>query len=103
MIAALVPEELLLSPEDRILPGEVKKAYTYSQKTSCLKDFQKICESAKDPKSPDYKKKNKALYEFYLDVPAKALQLYKKRKTHDGFAGTRLHQQGLLAPARTTA
>ncbi|HET9028276.1 MAG TPA: AIPR family protein [Trueperaceae bacterium] len=87
--AALVPEELLLSPEERGRPGEVNKAYTYSQKTRCLKDFQKIFESAKDPKSPDHKK-NKALYEFYLDVPAQALQLYNKWKTHGGFVGTRI-------------
>lgn len=89
VIAALVPEELLLSPDERGRPGEVNKAYTYSQKTKCLRDFQKIYTSAKDPSSSDHEK-NLALYQFYLDVPAQALQLYAKWKTHDGFFGTRL-------------
>lgn len=89
VIAALVPEELLVDPEDKGRPGEVNKAYTYSQKTRCLRDFQRIYTSAKDPESPDHEK-NLALYQYYLDVPAQALELYDKWKAHDGFLGTRL-------------
>lgn len=87
--AALAPEELLLPPGERNRPGEVNKAYTYSQKAKCLRDFQRIYTSAKDPDSPDHAR-NSALYQFYLDVPAQALELYAKWKTHDGFTGTRL-------------
>lgn len=89
VIAALVPEELLVPKEQRGRPGEVNKAYTYSQKTRCLRDFQRIYKSAKDSNDPDHVR-NTALYQFYLDVPAQALELYAKWKNHQGFVGTRL-------------
>src|SRR5690606_15023169 len=85
----LVPEELLVPADQRGRPGEVNKAYTYSQKTRCLRDFQRIFKGAKDSTDPDHVR-NKALYQFYLDVPAQALELYGKWKKHQGFVGTRI-------------
>jgi len=83
VIAALVPEELYCKP------GEFNKVYTYSMKTKCLKEFQEIYKRAHDKNDPDHKE-NKALYEFYLDIAAQALQLYEKWKAHQGFYGTQL-------------
>ena len=59
------------------------KVFTYSQKTRCLKLFQKI-EEEKD--SSGYKD----LYKFFLDIAGPAWELYLKWKSHQGFKGTRL-------------
>ena len=83
LIAALIPEELWH-------PGrKFNKVYTYSMKTKCLREFQHIYESAKEPSADDHEHNSK-LYRFYLDVPAQALKLYEKWKTHSGFEGTRI-------------
>jgi AIPR protein len=60
------------------------RTFTYSQKTRCLKLFQKIQEE-KD--SQGYRD----LYQFFLDVAGPAWKLYLGWKQHQGFRGTRLH------------
>ena len=82
VIAALVPEELSMK-------SEFNKVYTYSQKTRCLKEFQRIYVGAHNPEDSQYEGYKK-LYQFYLDVPAQAEELYNKWKTHQGFIGTGL-------------
>lgn len=59
------------------------KTFTYSQKTRCLKLYQRI-EEEKD--KPHYKE----IYEFMLDMAGEAWTLYVKWKSHQGFKGTRL-------------
>lgn len=83
VIAALVPEELWHRS------GEVNKVYTYSMKTKCLKDFQEIYKKAKDPSDKEHTK-YRDLYQFYLDMPAQALELYEHWRSHQGFSGTKL-------------
>jgi hypothetical protein len=89
VIAALLPEELWYKP------GEISKVYTYSNKATCLKDFQKIYEGAKDPKNPKHRELAE-VYRFYLEIAAEAHALYEKWKRHQGFQGT-----GLRAIIRT--
>lgn len=60
------------------------KTFTYSQKTRCLKLFQKIEE---EKSSIGYQE----LYQFFLDMVGPAWTLYQLWKTHQGFSGTRLH------------
>lgn len=86
VITALVPAEIWPKEKERDDP---KKVFTYSMKAKCLKDFQNIHSSAKDPKA-DQHKQAKELYEFYLDIAPTAHLLYEKWKKHPGFAGTGL-------------
>lgn len=60
------------------------KTFTYSQKTRCLKLYQKIEE---EKTAAGYRD----LYQFFLDMAGPAWKLYQKWKTHQGFKGTRLH------------
>lgn len=60
------------------------KTFTYSQKTRCLKLFQKIEE---EKLSPEYE----AIYKFFLNMAGPAWELYQTWKCHQGFKGTRLH------------
>jgi hypothetical protein len=83
VITALIPEELWPKA------GEMKKVYSYSQKTKCLRDFQEVYRKAKDLSDPEHKKYRR-LYQFYLDIAAQAYDLYETWKSHQGFAGTRL-------------
>lgn len=85
VIAALIPEELWLKS------GDMNKVYTYSMKTKCLKDFQNVYKKAQNKEDPDHIKYLE-LYQFYLDIAAEAYVLYNKWKTHQGFAGTRIHK-----------
>jgi hypothetical protein len=64
-------------------PDLKNKAFTYSQKTRCLKLFQKVVENQDQP---PYKE----LYRFLLDVAPAAWELYERWKKHSGFYGTRL-------------
>lgn len=60
------------------------KTFTYSQKTRCLKLFQKIEE---EKTFAAYRE----LYEFFLDMSGPAWNLYQEWKKHQGFKGSRLH------------
>ena len=84
VIAALVPEELWVKP------GEFSKVYTYSEKTTCLKDYQTIYEVAHNGTNPAEREKFLRLYKFYLDVVGQAYSLYETWKSHEGFKGTAL-------------
>lgn len=86
VITALVPAEIWPKNGEKASPNKV---YTYSMKTKCLKDFQKIFIAAKDPKAEDHKLYSE-LYKFYLDVAGDAWDLYEKWKAHPKFKGTRL-------------
>jgi hypothetical protein len=83
VIAALLPESLWYKS------GEPSKVYTYTNKATCLKEFELIHDVAKDPEHPDHKKLAE-VYEFYLGISAEAYQLYEKWKAHQGFKGTGL-------------
>jgi hypothetical protein len=87
VITALTPDELWMGSGE---PGTPNKAYTYSAKAKCLRDFQKVYVSAHDPKAEDHVRAAE-LYQFYLDIAAQAIELYERWKMHQGFAGTRLH------------
>lgn len=74
---ALMPHELLNK-----LDGTDSKVFTYSQKTRCLKLFQKIYDE-KDGDMQD-------VYAYFLDIAGPAWNIYQKWKSHSGFKGTRL-------------
>jgi hypothetical protein len=78
VIFALMPEELV----DSLDVGD-GKVFTYSQKTRCLKLFQKIVDRKDDP---DVSK----AYRYFLDIAGDAWLLYEKWKCHPGFKGTRI-------------
>ena len=59
------------------------KTFTYSQKTRCLKLFQKIEEEKNSEGYSD-------LYLFFLDLVGPAWKLYLKWKSHPGFQGSGL-------------
>jgi hypothetical protein len=61
------------------------KAFTYSQKTRCLKMFQRIVENKEAIPQ-------KELYEFCLDVVGQAWALYQEWKSSQAFYGTRLRK-----------
>jgi hypothetical protein len=84
VLAALTPAELWPNEDEKDNPN---KAFTYSQRTQCLKLFERIFRKAKDPSDPENGKHSK-LYQFYLDAAPQALDLYHKWKTHQGFQGT---------------
>jgi hypothetical protein len=79
VIAALLPPELWWKQ------GECNKAYTYSAKATCLKDFRKIHDGSQAG-ALDLK----AVYAYYLDVAPVAWLTYKRWKSHQGFQGTGL-------------
>lgn len=84
VITALIPASLWPKSGETDNPNKV---YTYSMKAKCLKEFQDIHRKAHDRKHEEYESSN-ALYQFYLDIAPQALELYKKWKAHQGFAGT---------------
>jgi hypothetical protein len=86
VLTALTPEELW--PKSGEI-GNANKAYTYAQKTKCLRDFQEVYRKAKESSDPA-DTKYKELYQFYLDVVPQAHELYQTWKTHQGFKNTRL-------------
>lgn len=77
VIFALMPEQILAKIEAQADPSN--KAFTYSQKTRCLKLFQKIVENGPDE-----------VYDCCLDLAPIAWTLYEKWKCHQGFHGTRI-------------
>jgi hypothetical protein len=60
------------------------KVFSYSQKTRCLKLFQRIVEGRHENENLD------AIYAYFLDMAGHAWELYEKWKTHPRFRGTRL-------------
>jgi hypothetical protein len=58
------------------------KVFTYSQKTRCLKLFQRIVDESDTT--------SKEVYDYCLDIAGEAWKLYEKWKVHPGFIGTRL-------------
>ena len=85
VIAALLPSTLQWKPG-----GEFSKTYTYDRPTTCLKDFALIQKRATDSSDPQHEL-GKKVYEFYLDIAPKAMDIAAKWKQHQGFKGTGLH------------
>lgn len=82
VLFAVTPESLCEpTSEGAILTS---KTFTYSQKTRCLKLFQKIEEEKTSSPYGD-------LYQFFLDIVGPAWNLYQRWKAHQGFKGTKLH------------
>jgi hypothetical protein len=77
VIFALMPEHLLKKLD---VSEPSAKVFTYSQKTRCLKLYQRIVEEAE----------LEDVYEYCLDVAPIAWKLYERWKTHQGFKGTRI-------------
>lgn len=74
---ALLPEEL--SPPHGMTVDLSNKVFAYSQKTRCLKIFQKL---ADEPESE--------MYKAFLGIAPMAWSLYKGWKSHQGFIGTNI-------------
>lgn len=83
VIMALTPPEMF---EGTAAPDRESKAYTYSQKATCLKDFSAVYDAAKH----DSSKPDSELYGFFLQIAPEAHLLYQKWKSHQGFKGTRI-------------
>src|SRR5215475_12959184 len=75
-----MPQELLA----RMDQDATSKAFAYSQKTRCLKSFQRVVEGHGTDPNLD------AVYEYFLDMAGSAWKLYEQWKTHPLFRGTRL-------------
>jgi hypothetical protein len=60
------------------------KVFAYSQKTRCLKLFQRIVEGRQGDDNL------RAIYAYFLDMAGRAWVLYGKWKAHPFFRGTRL-------------
>lgn len=84
VIMALTPGELFAGS---VVVERDNKAYTYSQKATCLKDFASVYEAVK---TDGAKGPNVALYKFFLDISGEAYRLYGSWKEHQGFRGTGL-------------
>ena len=81
VLFALSPESIWRDFDDK--QRLTSKAVAYSQKTRCLRLFQRVQQNKDTP--PDSR-----LYGFFLDIAPDAWQLYRKWKVHQGFRGTRL-------------
>jgi hypothetical protein len=79
VLFVLMPQKLLVLGD-----GDAGKAFAYSQKTRCLKLFQRIVEGHETDDDLD------AMYRYFLDMAGSAWKLYEKWKAHPGFRGTRL-------------
>jgi hypothetical protein len=77
VIFALLPEAILRKMDAQADPSN--KVFTYSQKTRCLKLFQKLVEEGPAD-----------VYKCFLDLAPVALSLYGSWKEHQGFRGTRI-------------
>jgi hypothetical protein len=80
VLFALMPPKLF----DLLQNEMASRASAYSQKTRCLKLFQRIVEGRQTDRTFS------AIYRYFLDVAGPAWQLYRKWKSHPGFRGTRL-------------
>jgi hypothetical protein len=82
VMLALMPGALLKS-----LDGEgdaSNKVFTYSQKTRCLKLFQRLVDGSREDSE------SSGVYQYFLDIAGQAWNLYGRWKSHPGFHGTRL-------------
>lgn len=77
VIFAVLPESMLKQIDNQI--DATSKVFTYSQKTRCLRLFQRVEEDG----PPD-------VYECLLDLAGPAWELYSRWKRHQGFRGTRI-------------
>jgi len=77
VIFALLPAQLLEAIDPQI--DATSKVFTYSQKTRCLKLFQRIIEDDQTD-----------VYKCCLDLAPTAWSLYEKWKSHQGFIGTQI-------------
>lgn len=77
VIFSLFPEAIMRALDNQVDPAN--KVFTYSQKTRCLKLFQKIVENGPGE-----------VYQCCLDLAPIAWKLYQKWKSHQGFRGTAL-------------
>ncbi|MCA9103041.1 MAG: AIPR family protein [Planctomycetales bacterium] len=85
VLFALTPMEILDGFDQR--EGMANKVAAYSQKTRCLKLFQKIVENAEsDRAKEDYR----SVHKCFMDMAGEAWGLYERWKSHQGFAGTGL-------------
>lgn len=80
VLFALMPTKLFVLLEK----DATSKVFAYSQKTRCLKLFQRIVEGRQDDADLD------AIYAYFLDMAGHAWNLYEKWKAHPQFRGTRL-------------
>lgn len=80
VLFALMPAKLFALLEK----DAASKVFAYSQKTRCLKLFQRIVEGRQDDADLD------AIYAYFLDMAGHAWNLYEKWKAHPQFHGTRL-------------
>lgn len=83
VLMALTPPTILENSELSVRD----KAYTYSQKATCLKDFSKVFEAQKAESASG---SNRRLYAFFLELAPQAWELYEKWKSHQGFRGSGL-------------
>jgi hypothetical protein len=82
VIFALMPGSLLNSFDKDGDPSN--KIFTYSQKTRCLKLFQRLVDvSGKDSGISD-------VYQYFLDISGQAWKLYGRWKSHPGFPESRI-------------
>jgi hypothetical protein len=80
VLFALMPHELFA----RLEKDATSKVFAYSQKTRCLKLFQRIVEGRERDDNLC------AIYAYFLDMGGDAWKLYEKWKAHPNFRGTRL-------------
>jgi hypothetical protein len=80
VLFALMPTKLF----DVLEMEATSKVFAYSQKTRCLKLFQRIVEGRQDDENL------RAIYAYFLDMAGRAWLMYEKWKTHPRFRGTRL-------------
>jgi Bacterial RNA polymerase, alpha chain C terminal domain/AIPR protein len=80
VLFALMPPKLF-----RLLEKDAaSKVFAYSQKTRCLKLFQRIVEGRQGDENLS------AIHAYFLDMAGDAWTLYERWKRHTGFQGTRL-------------
>lgn len=77
VIFGLMPERLLRKLD---FAEPTNKVFTYSQKTRCLKLYQRVVE---EPELQD-------VHDYCLDIACEAWALYHRWKSHQGFKGTRI-------------
>ncbi len=82
VIFALMPGALLKSLDED--DNASNKVFTYSQKTRCLKLFQRLVgTSGKGGEDSE-------IYQYFLDISGQAWKLYEHWKSHPGFRQSRL-------------
>jgi AIPR protein len=82
VVFALMPAKLLKGLDRDGDPSN--KAFTYSQKTRCLKLFQRLVEEREGNSD------QADAYRYFLDIAGEAWTLYERWKVHQGFRGTRI-------------